>query len=372
MSDNLFDYLKWRGDLDMSRLPFSVEDQLILSTLVYVNFHPYIDDDSSTIGKAVARILEHGYDEKNYRVQNDHRLLEMIDHSPRFADLVVSDSVEHFDEKISCQFYAFTVHLPGDRIAICYRGTDLTLAGWKEDFDMAFENVVPSQADALEYLTCVAGKYKKDSLILTGHSKGGNLAVFAAANAPEYVKSRITAVYNNDGPGFNEDSPTKNKLPSIRDKVVTIVPSSSIIGMLMEHTLEYLVVESSSFSIFQHDPYSWVFDGPHFKYADERSKESLLMDRISTSWLKTMSREEREHFVDVVFMVLGAGGVSDFRSYSKQLLQRQGDIIKAYRSLSSNERALLRKIARNFARVAGRTILGMDQDGMKETPQLEG
>ena len=356
----------------MSRHPLSVEDQLILSTLVYVNFGPYIgDDDGITLGEAVRRVLAAGYDEKNYRVAKDFQLLEAISRAPRFSDLIVTDSIEHFDNGITCQFYAFTIQLPTGELFVCYRGTDLTLAGWKEDFNMAFEDVVPAQADALEYLTYVAGKYKGKKIIVSGHSKGGNLAVFASAHAPIYVKKRIIAIYNNDGPGFKEDSPTLRLIPSISDRLVTLVPTSSIIGMLMDHTFEYTIVESNSFFIFQHDPYSWEFDGPHFKYTDKRAQDSMLLDRISSEWLKTMTKEEREHLVDTVFAVLGAGGVNDFRSYSKNLLQRKAEVIRLYRTMSSGEKQILRKISRNFAKIAGRTLFGLDKTPEEEQKMLE-
>ena len=356
----------------MSSIPLSVEDQLILSTLVYVNFGPFIgDDDGITLGEAVRRVLNAGYDEKNYRVSKDFQLLEVIARAPRYADLIVTDSIEHFDNGITCQFYAFTIQLPTGELFICYRGTDLTLAGWKEDFNMAFEDVVPAQADALEYLIYVAGKYKGKKIIVSGHSKGGNLAVFASAHAPIYVKKRIVAIYNNDGPGFKEDSPTLRLISSISDRLVTLVPTSSIIGMLMDHTFEYTIVESNSISIFQHDPYSWEFDGPKFKYTDKRTQESMLLDRISSEWLKTMSKDEREHLVDTIFTILGAGGLNDFRGYGKNLLQRKAEVIKLYREMTSSEKAVLKKISHNFARIAGRTIFGLDKNPDVEQKMLE-
>lgn len=352
----------------MSDLPLSIEDQLILSTLVYVDFHPFVKDEASiSILDASLKVLaDPERKEKHYRVQNDEILLEWIVKSPRFSTLAISDSVEFFDKDKARQFYAFSVHLPcNNQLVLCFRGTDLTLTGWKEDFEMSFSDVVPAQQDALDYLENVARKYPDAKLVLTGHSKGGNLALFAALNASKEVQDRIEHVYNNDGPGFNEESSSKDKVPLLKDRITTLVPSSSIIGILMEHTLEYTVVESSSKSIFQHDPYSWLLDGPHFLYADKRSEESYLMDRISREWLSLMSREERAHFVDVVFSILESIGEDDLRKYGRKLISNRNDIIKAYRSLGVNERTMLRRISRNFARIAGRNILGIDSQGGK-------
>lgn len=331
----------------MSSIPFSIEDQLILSTLVYINYASYVSEDEVlTVKEASLRILSHGYKESDYRVKNDYRLLEEIVDAKRFASLTLSDCVEHFDEQSDHQFFAFTIHLPSS-VIICYRGTDLSLAGWKEDFNMAFSDTVPAQRDALDYLLLVAGKYK-GPILICGHSKGGNLAVFAAANAPEKIKKRIVRVYNNDGPGFNENSSTHALLSSLDGRVDTLVPSSSVIGMLMEHSMDYCVVESSSFLIFQHDPYSWVFDGPHFKYADSRSRDSIVLDKAASDWLSSITPEEREKFVDVLFTLFGKAGIKSFRGYSKQMFLKAPEFIKAFLMLPKDQKNMFIHVVNNL------------------------
>ncbi|MBQ4347238.1 MAG: DUF2974 domain-containing protein, partial [Firmicutes bacterium] len=84
-----------------------------------------------------------------------------------------------------------------------FRGTDHSLVGWKENFNMSYEDVVPSQRDAMYYLDKMAQEYK-GNIRLGGHSKGGNLAIYAAAHCRVKVRERIFAIYNNDGPGINE------------------------------------------------------------------------------------------------------------------------------------------------------------------------
>ena len=346
----------------MSNIPFSIEDQLILSTLVYINYASYVSEDEVlTVKEASLRILSHGYKESDYRVKNDYRLLEEIVDARRFASLSLSDCIEHFDESSDRQFFAFTIHLPTS-VIICYRGTDLSLAGWKEDFNMAFSDTVPAQRDALDYLLRVAGKYK-GPILLCGHSKGGNLALFAAANAPEKIKKRIVRVFNNDGPGFNENSSTHCLLPSLEGRVDTLVPSSSVIGMLMEHSMEYCVVESSSFLIFQHDPYSWVFDGPHFKYADSRSRDSIVLDKAASDWLSSISPQEREKFVDVLFTLFGKAGIKSFRGYSKQMFLKAPEFIKAFLMLPKDQKNMFIHVVNNMFKAFAGSIF------YKEDPQ---
>lgn len=352
--DNLFSYLKWRGDLEFSCLPFNIEDQLILSTLIYVNFGPFIKEgECLTIKEASERVLAVPYKAENFRVKNDFKLLEAIVKAPRFSSLYISDVEEHFDTG-SRQFFAFTVHLKRAKL-IVFRGTDNTVTGWKEDFAMAYEDEVPSQRDALKYLMRVARRYR-GSLVIAGHSKGGNLAVYAAVNASDVVKKRILKVYNNDGPGFNEHNRTCQMVHGMDDRIVTIVPSSSIIGMLMCHSSDYLVVDSSARLIFQHDPYSWVFDGPCFKYLPERSQDSIVFESVISSWLKDASRKEREVFVDAAYKCFSAMGIDSFAGNSLEILFRAPEMIKQYKALSNDEKKVMKKLISGLIR-ATRTNL---------------
>lgn len=328
--------------MELSILPFTLEDQLILATLSYANFGPYVkSDEKITIKEATERLLKINYKPENFRVKNDYKLVEAIMNAPRFSSLYISDIEEHFDKGLK-QFFAFTVHLKRAKL-IVYRGTDNTVTGWKEDFDMAYEPEVPSQAEALKYLNKIARRYS-GSLLLTGHSKGGNLSIYAAANASESIRKRIIAVFNNDGPGFNEENRTHETFHLIADRTVTLVPRASIIGMIMEHSDDYHIVESTARLIFQHDPYTWVFDGPKLKFVEERTPNSIMFERVISTWLKSATREERAGFVDASFKCLSGIGVENFSGSSFEIIFRTPEVIKIYRSLDPKEKAVMKKV----------------------------
>ena len=356
--------------MEITNLPLSIEDQLILSTLCYVNYGAFVSpDEKITIGEASHRVEMAEFDIENFRCRRDYDLVKAIQEAPRFADLYMSDIREFFED--SRQFFAMTVHLPKEKL-IVYRGTDLSLEGWKEDFEMAYEDVVPSQKDALEYLMDISKKYR-GKLSITGHSKGGNLAVYAAANASPRVRGRINRVYNNDGPGFHEDSPTHHLIPLIEDKVTTIVPASSIIGLLMEHTEDYLIVESNSTMIFQHDPYSWVFDGPHFMWSDSRNSDSFFMDRVAADWLRGMSKEAREQFIDTLFALFGAVGLDSFRGLTKNVIFRFPEFIRAFRKLPKESRLQFKSVIDALFHIANQTLFhgSEKEDEPDDCPLLE-
>ncbi len=362
--DNLFTYIKWRGDLELSSLPFTIEDQLILATLCYVNYGAFVSpDESISIEDASRRILAKDYQGENFRVRNDYLLVQSIVSAPRFSKLIMSDVLDKFD-KGHKQFFAMTVHLDPDSLIILFRGTDNTVTGWKEDFDMAYEDEVPSQAEALRYLEMVAGKYGK-RIILSGHSKGGNLALYAAANASSAVRERIVRVYNNDGPGFNEHNRIREKLEAIKEKVVTIVPESSMIGMLLDHSSDYLIVASSYRLIFQHDPYSWLFDGPHFKYVPKRSEDSILFENVISSWLKVASKREREIFVDAAYKCVSSMGIDYFAESSFEILFKAPEVIRSYQNLNSEEKKVMRKIISALVHATRLSLLAKKKETQK-------
>ncbi len=338
----------------MTSLPLTIEDQLILANLAYTHFENVVaPEECITLKEAAERLIRLPFSIQNFRVKNDYFLIEALVGAPRFSSLYISDVESHFD-KGKRQFFSFTVHI-GDTNLIAYRGTDNTVTGWKEDFDMAYEEEVPSQRDALKYLARIARKYD-GKIILTGHSKGGNLALFAGSLASSRVQKRIVTVYNNDGPGFNEKSRAFSNIGKIRGKTVTLIPESSFIGMLMEHSDNYRIVASSNRMIMQHDPYSWLFDGPHFKYVESRSTDSVIFENVVSKWLKSASHEEREIFVDAAFKCIESVGLEDLAGNSLEILAKTPGLIRSFKNLSDNEKKVMRTVLRNLVSSAKGSI----------------
>lgn len=303
---NIFDYLIWRGDLTLAQTPFQDVDGLILSCLAYHFFDQVLQQYSSapvTIREAAKRVKALPQKALRMRDPQDVLLLQMMAESRRFQNMKLCYYVDHVDAEKQAQFAALTV-LPGDGTAfITYRGTDLTLVGWKEDFNMSFQNVVPAQIAAAAYLLYVTKGFS-GLLRLGGHSKGGNLAVFAGAVAPKRIQRRILTIYNHDGPGFQEGMLQFPGYLAIIPKVRAFVPHTAIIGMLMNHRGDYTVVESDEKGIMQHDPYSWAVLGTDFVRLETVSKESEFWDKTLKEWLASQTPEKRGKFIDALFEVL--------------------------------------------------------------------
>lgn len=166
--------------------------------------------------------------------QVTHDFYHAVASNPRFSDIEMGAFLEQFDGEEQTQFAAVTYLLPSGALVVAYRGTDDSLVGWKEDFNMAFQYPVPAQATAADYLARVAALWKDVPIVLTGHSKGGNLAVYAAMNASDEVKDRVERIYSLDGPGFPESVVNSFEYASVSDRIVKIVPDSSVVGMVLE------------------------------------------------------------------------------------------------------------------------------------------
>ena len=342
---DLFDYLLWRGDLSMDAVPPNAVDTLILSELSYIDFAGLVPGDFlhpvplKVAAEAFAALPDR---EERNRVKQDAALLAACARAARFADLKLCFYRSELLPQLQSQFAAVTWLLPGGTAVITYRGTDLTITGWKEDFNMSFQTQVPAQEKALWYLEAFA-RVHTGPIQLAGHSKGGNLAVYAGAKAQPELQERILSVHNHDGPGFHSAMLRDPGYRAILPRVRTFVPQSSVVGMLLEHEEPYTVVKSRQLSLLQHEPYSWEVLGGDFVPMEEIDENSRFLDRTIKTWLSGTTMEERNAFVDALYELLTLGQIDDLREV---ILPK--NVLRYLRTLTTDEQ-LRSVIAREFA-----------------------
>ena len=328
----VFDYLDWRGDLTFEASPPNEVDCLILSMLSYIDFTeivPTIDDRGEiSLADAAAAFFSKYPTPRDYPMgilipKQIIRLFERLRDTPRFRDVRMCAFVNDTDVEREIQFSAVTFLVKASTAIVAYRGTDDTLVGWKEDLNMTFLLAVPSQLSAVEYLERVAQRHGGE-IILTGHSKGGNLAVYAAVHAASELRDRIVQVYSHDGPGFGHCILDEPAYLEMRPRMHSIVPQSSVVGMLLEHDENYTVVKSRQKTGFlQHNGLSWEVMGASFVHLEEVSAESRRIDKTVNQWIRDMTPEQREEFSEAVyrlFSVDGARTLTDFVSVRKKWL----------------------------------------------------
>jgi len=310
---NIFDYLKWRGDLTFTQDPPNAVDALVFSALSYIRYAgrtETLPGEPLDLKTAAEEFFACDDYESRCRVQKDLDLLHAAIRTERFGNTKITMYRDTLIPEQETQFAAMTFLLDDGSMFLAFRGTDNTLVGWKEDFNMTFQQTIPAQRLAVQYTRDVAMEYLRP-MYLGGHSKGGNLAVFAAARSAPMIRQRILEVYNHDGPGFTGylmgDPGYLAMVPRIR----TCIPQSSVIGMLLEHEEPYTVIRSKSVGLLQHDPYTWDVLGRSFIPMEEITESSQFMDATLKTWFAEMTSQERGQLVDVLYALLGSGGADN-------------------------------------------------------------
>lgn len=240
---NLMDYLDWRGDLTLAVSPFNEVDALILAELSFVDFDgivppPEIGRGLPLCEAAEAFFARHGGRDVDMGVlvpDGISQMLRKLMASPRFRNMTLNGYTALLDDAVEQQFAALTIDLGNGSIYISFRGTDDTIVGWKEDLNMGFLEEIPSQKQSVAYVARMARQYPDKTIRIGGHSKGGNLAVYSAVKSDGAIQERIVAVHNNDGPGFAWDISETAGHKRIASRIHTVLPQTSVVGMLMEH-----------------------------------------------------------------------------------------------------------------------------------------
>ena len=357
----LMDYLEWRNDVSFRAAPFNEIDNVVLSYLAYADFGELLHEPKRhvSIETCFKRFCEK-HDlaevrESKHFIERAPLLLEEMVRGARFRGTKVAHFREVFDKEKVQQFAALVFLLPDGTKYVSFRGTDSSITGWKEDFLMSFTAETEGAKEAVSYLNevaaCVEGK-----LILGGHSKGGNFAMYAAAFCEEAVKGRIRKVYNNDGPGFREEIVRTAAYRELLPKITNIVPQTSIIGRLLSNEAAHTVVKSTAAGIFQHDVTTWEVTKDKFVRA-EPDAFSDFVEKALGSWLETMDDEARKSLVETVFSMIEMTEAETFVEFGENLFKNTGLIIKGFGKLPKEKRSELTAAFGSLAEAGRATVL---------------
>jgi len=298
---NVKDYLAWRGDISLAASPWNGVDGLLAAVLSYLNFHGVSDARGWTLREARRIDLLIPNPEASFPPKKE--VFEAMADSARFGGTRLHHFIALTDADHEMQFSAMCLDLPDDTVCVAFRGTDNTLIGWREDFNMAYRPVVPGQEAARLYLERAAATTDRP-LRLAGHSKGGNLAVYAAACSQPEIQDRIESIWNYDGPGMHHDVFGSDGYERIRPKIHSYVPQTSIIGLLMDYAVPYTVVHSDASGLSQHDPLSWQVYGAAFETLDNIDRNAVVVCETLHEWLDNSTPEQRGAFVDTLFRLV--------------------------------------------------------------------
>ena len=342
----LFDYLDWRGDLSFGQSPICEIDALIFSELSYIFFDGIIpgdiDEGRVTLSEAAEIFFERNADREVIKLgeivpDEIIDLFRMTATSKRFAEVELGHFIDIVDNETVEQFSALSFFISDDLAFIAYRGTDNTITGWREDFRMAFLTPVPAQKRAEEYLLETASDFG-GRLILGGHSKGGNLALWAGLNAPDEICDRIEKIYNFDGPGFLDDIWESAGYERIADRISTVIPTGSVVGLLLKYDKNYRVTRSSAKKyLYQHDALTWNVLGCEFECDEDVAPDVKKTHERVGRWIYSMEPEKREAFVEGFFDILSSTNAKTLTA----LAESRSDLVRAFSNIDPETKQAL-------------------------------
>lgn len=360
---NFIDYLSWRGDLDFKMCPFNHIDALILSQLSYLDFTGIIGDDFNkkvTIKDCYEQFLKLPDYEKriDLGVMINKKTINLFcdcSNSNRFKNVLMTGYKNVYDKEKEIQFSAITFCISKKMSVVAYRGTDDTLIGWKEDFNLSYLTQLPSQLLSIEYLEEACQKIKND-IIVAGHSKGGNLSIYASVKCNPKYQKRLSKVYNFDGPGFDKSFFLQDSFLRIKNRINNFYPKFSVVGMIFSHFETYKIVDSNEFAVMQHDPFSWQMQGNDFVYNNDFTDESKFFYKAFNEWISEISIDDKKNFVNTLFSILFSVGVETNSELEDEKLQNSTKIISSIAKLDSKSKDFLFDIIKLFGKVAKNSI----------------
>ena len=345
----IFDYLDQVAYDSIYDTPFNELDMLMLTEITYLPFDQIVSDQMSP--DCTCRLFEAAekvpQDLSMLVTKNRLKLLEKVASSTRFKNIKLMGYVNDIDPDIQKQFAAMIFKIKPDSYVLTFRGTDDSIIGWKEDFHMTYMDQVPAQKTAVNYLR-KAMDAMPGQFILTGHSKGGNLASYAASQIEPEYQERIQSIYSYDAPGLNHSVITSQGYQTISDKIKRYIPQGSIVGMMLETPKQAQIVKSTAIGgLAQHDTFSWQISGQTFVLLDNLNPDSLQVDKTLKNWVDSVSDEELKDFFDLFFGLILDAGISSINDLTK--LENFDKILAVFENanaLTDQEREMLTRLAK--------------------------
>lgn len=333
-------FLKKYGQDSFEKTEFTECDYLVLTVLSYANFKNtiYFNKkskegfiDLSVFGKA--SLIEKL--SKNYLTLGNSYInfLELLFQSRRYEDVKIGYFYDYFSEHKEIQFFALSF-LIDNKYIVVYRGTDNSINGWKEDFNMAVKSHVPSQVEARNYLEKRLTDFSRKKVTILGHSKGGNLAYYSYFNIPKRKRNRIVKVYNFDGPGFMDD---KYDYSEYNMKLFKLIPEDGVIGCLLDGTSNHEIVKSTRINVAGHDMLTWVLDRKNdfksLKRMDDHTPFYYAFSESINEWVNKYDPKYLKEMVDFIFTFVDTNNIFTLNALFKDLIFKTDlykDTVKNY------------------------------------------
>lgn len=313
---NLFDYVREYGDISFEEEGINELDGAIFSMLSYINFEgtaAELNRDGVSLRELSDRFFSAEF---RYSIRNENwdiwqssiRMLETAAKYKRYAGIKVKGYVSLLDEVAATQFSATIFSLTPSLHFIAFRGTDTSVAGWRDNFLMTCENQTSTQMLALEYMERWAPRLP-GTIHTGGHSKGANLAIFAAAKVDPEIQDRIELIWNYEGPGFSRNPEMLERIKAIDKRIRTYIPETSLVGVVMRSFSSYTAVKSENKLFLQHDIFSWYVNGKEFETVEDTSRTSRIFDSAMNETIANLSDAQFRIIINALFDSMEDAGI---------------------------------------------------------------
>lgn len=339
---NIIDYAQGLKAYSFDKIFFKDLDVLALTEVAYLPFEQIITEGEITLEKLAQYYTTlNGEKGEILSVITTPRidLLRILGCSARYGTIEAFDFINKIDSNIERQFSAITYRLEDEKYLVVFRGTDENLIGWKEDFHMTFMHEIPAQQSAHQYLEKRMIEYPGE-YIVSGHSKGGNLAIYACSKLDEEKQNSVTGIYAFDAPGLHESLLESEGFLRIKDRIASYIPQDSMVSVLLEPPVNAKVVKSNAILLLQHDTFSWEVGQIDFVQIENQSQLSIHADKVISSWLDTMSNNEKQEFSDVIFDVFLESGINKFADITIDTPKKIINIVNNMTRLTSEQKKM--------------------------------
>lgn len=340
---NIEGYIKKYGDVPFLVKPFNEVDNVILSTVSYIDFDGILDVNNSLTLKEAAKLFFERYNKQEiktsfYSIKTAIEILDLLRKSIRYKDAILYNYIYKRNDRE--QFSALFIDLTDNLTYISFEGTDELISGWGEDAALSYDFPVPAQRDAIDYVNDNIPKFTNRKYILGGHSKGGNLALVAGMYASFLVRNKITKIYSNDGPGLRIDEYNNNRYKRIQNKYVLIVPKDSIVGMFLNSKSEKQVIDTTIRGPITHCFKFWMVEDDHFKRSS-LTAFSKKIDEIVTTWVESYSYSERKEFINNILDIFKACNIESLIDIRDAKVKSVMKLLKESKKLDKKSKGIM-------------------------------
>lgn len=364
MAHSIIDYALFNANKSFDELPFNKVDALIFAQLSYLNYTGILEDSrSDSKGLLLHEIAEHEKFQDMFTlprtVENNTKLINAVAYSRRYGKVRAKFYEDIVEKDSDTQFSAVVFVLPGNTNIISFRGTDATIIGWKENCNMLYRYPVSSQEISVAYVDKVIPKLR-GKVIVVGHSKGGNLAIYSSVYCKKENQKKISQIIAFDNPGFTEEFVNDPKYLKMLLKTSKYVPEESMIGMLLTDKATYQVVQSEGVGFYQHDPFMWKIEGNTFVPGTKLLTKTQIIDKTFNDWVFAFEPEQREQFLEGMFLLVKETNETDaptFREWMENLSTNLPLAFDAAKGISQDDRTLMVKVAKQLFATMGSSVV---------------